>query len=100
MVIENYDLPISKLTSDSEGNFSLKLNLQSEYIIHFYKKGFLKNSILITTKTASVNDPVVYTLNNWKVSLSDNIATGATKDVLGFIINKPSNKIYFNKKKK
>ena len=100
LVVDNYDLPVAKAVSDAEGNFNLKLNLQSEYVINFIKKGFLKNSILITTKTPNVNDPGVYVLNNWKVSLSDNFATGATKDVFGFIINKPSNKIYFNKKKK
>ncbi|MBA2612389.1 MAG: SpoIIE family protein phosphatase [Bacteroidetes bacterium] len=100
VIIDNYDLPLSKQVLGADGNFNLKLNLQSEYVIHFNKKGFLKNSILIITKTTSVTDPVVYTLNNWKVSLSDNFAGGATKDVLSFIINKPSNKIYFNKKKK
>ncbi|MDO8998833.1 MAG: SpoIIE family protein phosphatase [Bacteroidota bacterium] len=100
LIIENYNLPLSKQTSASDGSFTVKLNLQSEYIINFVKKGYLKNSILISTKTSSIDDPTVYTLNDWKVSLSDNIATGATKDLLGFIINKPSNKIYFNKKKK
>ncbi len=100
VVIDNYDLTVSKQTLGADGTFNLKLALQSEYIIHFNKKGFLKNSILISTKTTNVSDPVAYNLNNWKVSLSDNFATGATKDVLGFIINKPSNKIYFNKKKK
>lgn len=100
VIIDNYDVPLSKQTLSADGTFTIVLNLQSEYIIHFNKKGFLKNSILISTKTANVTDPVAYNLANWKVSLSDNFATGATKDVLGFIINKPSNKIYFNKKKK
>ncbi|MBL7920670.1 MAG: SpoIIE family protein phosphatase [Bacteroidia bacterium] len=100
IIIDNYDLPIAKQTTGADGAFNIKLDLQSEYVIHFNKKGFLKNSILINTKTTNVTDPVAYDLANWKVSLSDNFATGATKDVLGFIINKPSNKIYFNKKKK
>ena len=100
IIVENYDVPVFKQKSTADGTFNVKLNLQSEYLIHFNKKGFLKNSILVSTKTANVNDPVAYNLANWKVSLSDNIATGATKDLVGFIINKPSNKIYFNKKKK
>lgn len=100
IIVENYDVPILKTRSNSDGTFNLKLNLQSEYLVNFNKKGFLKNSILISTKTSNISDPGVYALNNWKVSLSDNIAAGATKDLLGFIINKPSNKIYFNKKKK
>ncbi len=100
VIVDNYDLPISKHTLSTDGLFKIVLHLQSEYVIHFSKKGFLKYSVLISTKTANVADAIAYTLNNWKVSLNDNFATGATKDVLGFIINKPANKIYFNKKKK
>ena len=54
IIIENYDLPISKTKSNADGNFSITLNLQTEYLLHFIKKGFLKNSILISTKTASI----------------------------------------------
>lgn len=100
IIVENNDLEISRKLSAADGRFKLKLDLHSEYVIHFSKKGYLKTSIIVDTKTASIFDTSIYSLSDWKVQLSDNIATGATKDLLGFIINKPSNKIYFNKRKK
>jgi hypothetical protein len=42
LVVDNYDLPVAKAISDADGNFNLKLNLQSEYVINFIKKGFFK----------------------------------------------------------
>lgn len=98
--VEKNDLPVKTLKAGSDGQFSFNLDLQNVYIISFNKKGFNKNSILINTYTDNIFDTAVYKLLDWKVTLTDNFAASATSEVFSFIINKPSNKIYFNKRKK
>jgi hypothetical protein len=100
IIIEKNDLPFLETRSQFEGIFSIKLELQNIYVIHFNKKGFNKNSILINTYTDEINDTAVYKLSDWKVQMTDNFAASATNELFGFIINKPSNKIYFSKRKK
>lgn len=100
ITIERNDLPYISGRSKSDGTFSFKLELSNTYIINFEKKGFNKQSILIKAYTESINDENNYTLKDWKVAMTDNFAASATTDIFGFIINKPSNRIYFIKRKK
>lgn len=98
--IEKNELPVKMIKTPASGNFSLKLELQNVYIISFTKKGFNKTSILINTYTDNIGDTVTYKLNDWKVAMTDNFAASATNELFSFIINKPSNKIYYSKRKK
>ncbi|MCW3075730.1 MAG: hypothetical protein JWO32_339 [Bacteroidetes bacterium] len=97
--VEKNDIPLTGFKSSADGHFNFKLELQNEYIISFSKKGFNKNSILINTHTENLFDTSVYKLTDWKMPMTDNFAASATNEIFGFIINKPSNKIYFNKRK-
>lgn len=98
--IERNDIPVNKISGNSDGTFSVPLDLQQEYIIYFSKKGFHRQSVLINTFTNGFGDTTTYVLKDWKVQLNDNLAASATNDLIGFLVNKPSNKIYFNRKKK
>ena len=98
--VERNELPFLNAKSKADGTFSFKLELSNVYIIHFEKKGFNKQSILIKAYTESINDENNYTLKDWKVAMTDNFAASATTDVFGFLINKPSNRIYYIKRKK
>lgn len=100
ITIEKNELPYLSVKSPSDGTFSFELELQNIYVISFTKKGFNKTSVLINTYTENIFDTTVYELKDWKVSMTDNFAASATNDIFGFIINKPSNKIYYSKKKK
>lgn len=97
-VVENQLLESEYLTS-ADGNFSIKLPLYKEFIINFSKPGFNTQSFLINTNIYS-NPETVYFLKDWKVNLSDNLATVATNEILSLLLNKPINKINFDKKRK
>lgn len=98
--VEWNDLSVSKIKSDLQGSFTLYLDLQQEYVVFFSKKGLHKQSLLVNTFIEYFSDTSIYKLHDWKVQLNDNAAAAATNDIIGFIINKPSNKIYYNKRKK
>ncbi|MCE3259432.1 MAG: rapF [Bacteroidetes bacterium] len=98
--VERNELPLSNAKLEPDGSFSLKLELQNIYVVSFAKKGFNRNSILINTYTDNIADTSVYFLNDWKVGMTDNFAASATNEIFSFIINKPSNKIYFSKRKR
>ncbi len=100
IVVERNDFEIQQLTSDENGNFSLKLELNFEYTIKFSKTGFGSQSILINAYTNDIADTTIYTVDDWRVTLNDNIASGATSDLFGFLLNKPSSKIYYSKRRK
>lgn len=100
IVVERNDFEIQQLTSDENGNFSLKLELNFEYTVKFSKTGFGGQSILINAYTNDIADTTIYTVDDWKVTLNDNIASGATSDLFGFLLNKPSSKIYYSKRRK
>lgn len=87
-------------TADANGNFNLNLELGFEYVISFKKENFNDYTIIVNTDVGEITDTTVYTLKNWKVNMSDNMATSISTDFMSFLLNKPSGKIYFNKKKK
>lgn len=100
ILIEKNELPYKAIKTGANGVFALELELQNVYVISFNKKGFNKHSIMVNTFTDNLFDTMVYKLPEWKVSLTDNFAASATNDIYSFIINKPSNKIYYNKRRK
>lgn len=100
ITVERNDLPLLSTKSQFDGVFSFRLELQNVYLISFSKKGFNKTSILINAYTDNIFDTIRYTLVDWKVSMTDNFAASATNELFSFIINKPSNKIYYNRRKK
>ena len=80
--------------------FKLKLELNFDYTLRFTKKGLNEQSLLINAFTHNDYDTNIYVLNDWKVTMFDNLASAATTELFGFLLNKPSGKIYFNKHKK
>jgi serine phosphatase RsbU (regulator of sigma subunit) len=100
VTVERNDILVTTFKSPLSGQFAIPLELQNIYVVSFTKKGFNRNSILINTYTDNIFDTAVYKLADWKVQMTDNFAASATNELFSFIINKPSNKIYFNKRKK
>ncbi|MBA3665496.1 MAG: SpoIIE family protein phosphatase [Bacteroidetes bacterium] len=100
VTIEKNEIFLKNFKSPLDGQFAAPLELQNVYVISFSKKGFHKNSVLINTYTDNIFDTTQYKLADWKVQMTDNFAASATGEIFSFIINKPSNKIYFNKRKK
>jgi serine phosphatase RsbU (regulator of sigma subunit) len=98
--VERNDFEVNSITTGTDGIFKLKLDLNFEYTIRFTKQGFSEQSILINAYTNNISDTSVYHLNDWKINMYDNIAAAATTELFGFLLNKPSSKIYFNKHKK
>ncbi len=100
VIVERNDFEIAELITNSNGEFNYKLDLNFEYILKFSKQGFSSQSLLINAYTNNIYDTVIYQLNDWKVVMYDNIAAAATTELFGFLLNKPSDKIYFSKRKK
>jgi serine phosphatase RsbU (regulator of sigma subunit) len=98
--IDRNELPYLNAKTGPDGIFAFKLELQNIFELHFSKKGLNKNSILVNTYTEDIFDTVVYQLSDWKMPMADNFASSATSELFSFIINKPSNKIYYIKRKK
>ena len=98
--VERNDFEVNNITTGADGTFKLKLDLNFEYTIRFTKQGFSDQSLLINAYTSNISDSSVYHLNDWKITMTDNFVAGATTDLFGFLLNKPSGKIYFNKRKK
>lgn len=99
IVIERNGVDVNKLITNKNGAFELNLDLNFEYIIHFSKENFNDQSIIINTNVYDINDTAVYYLKDWTVQLNDNLANSLRSDFIGLLLNKPSGKIYFNKKK-
>lgn len=99
VLVERNGIDVEKLVTNKDGKLHLKLDLNFEYIIHFSKENFNDQSIIINTNVYNINDTNVYYLKDWKVQLNDNLATSLRSDFVGLLLNKPSGKIYFNKKK-
>ena len=97
-VIEN-QLEEREYYSPKDGSFSIPLYLNDEFSINFSKPGFHPQSFVINTEIYSAPD-IIYYLKDWEVNLSDNTTTAATNELLGLLLNKPVNRIYFDKKKK
>lgn len=100
IIIERNDFEIGELTTDAKGAFECKLDLNFEYILKFTKNGFNSQSLLINAYTNNIYDTGIYRLDDWKIVMYDNIATAATTELFGFLLNKPSGKIYYSKRKK
>ena len=98
--VSRNDFEINEVNTAIDGTFRLKLELNFDYSIHFSKKGFNSQSILINTYTHNDYDTTIYSLHDWKVTMYDNFASAATTELFGFLLNKPSDKIYFNRHKK
>jgi serine phosphatase RsbU (regulator of sigma subunit) len=89
-----------ELENNSDGTFSVKLELNFDYIIRFSKEGFNDQSILVSTMVESIADTNVYKLEKWKVQMSDNFVNAVGSDFMSLLLNKPAGKIQYNKKKK
>ena len=100
IIIERNDFEIDEIKTNVNGEFECKLDLNFEYILKFTKQGFNTQSLLINAYTNNIFDTSIYQLSDWKVVMYDNIATAATTELFGFLLNKPSDKIYFSKRKK
>lgn len=100
IAVERNDFEIHELTSSPDGSFHLKLELHFDYTIRFSKQGFNEQSLIVSAHTHNIYDSSVYYLKDWKVTMYDNMASAATTELFGFMLNKPSGRIYFNKKKK
>ncbi len=100
IIIERNDFEIAELVTNANGEFNYKLDLNFEYTLKFTKPGFNSQSLLINGYTNNIFDTSIYQLTDWKVVMYDNIATAATTELFGFLLNKPSGKIYFSKRKK
>ncbi len=100
IAVERNDFEVNSITTGTDGTFKLKLDLNFEYTIRFTKQGFGEQSLLINAYTNNISDTSVYHLNEWKISMNDNMVAAATTELFGFLLNKPSGKIYFNKRKK
>jgi len=98
--VERDDFEIFDVMNNQDGSFNLKLELNFEYYIHFIKEGFHEHSLIINTNVFNIYDTTVYHVNKWKIQLSDNIANSLSSDFVSLLMNKPSGKIYFNKRKK
>lgn len=101
IIVEKNEIETNQLTSDKDGKFTVKLELNNMYLLKFSKVGVNKESLIINTDVKDITDTSVYELKDWKISMnSNNLAVAATNDFFGFLLNKPSGKIYFNKKRK
>jgi serine phosphatase RsbU (regulator of sigma subunit) len=100
ILVERNDFEIANITTGTDGAFKLKLDLNFEYTVRFSKQGYNDQSLLINAYTNNIYDSTIYYLKDWKVTMYDNIASAATTELFGFLLNKPSGKIYFNKRKK
>lgn len=98
--VKRDEVSVHVINSDVNGDFKLNLELGFEYVISFKKEGFNDQSIIVNTDVGNITDTSVYTLKNWKVNMSDNMANSLSTDFMSFLLNKPAGKIYFNKKKK
>ncbi|MDP2385617.1 MAG: SpoIIE family protein phosphatase [Bacteroidota bacterium] len=101
IVIEKNEIETGQFYSAKNGSFDIKLELNNVYVLKFSKEGVNKESLIINTDVKDLSDTSVYELKDWKINMNaDNIAAAATNDLFGFLLNKPSRKIYFNKKRK
>lgn len=98
--VERNDFEINSVNTAADGSFKLKLELNFEYLIRFAKQGYNEQTVLVNAYTQSISDSNIYHLNDWKITAYDNMAAAATTEFFGFLLNKPSGKIYFNKGKK
>ncbi|HRN41551.1 MAG TPA: SpoIIE family protein phosphatase [Vicingus sp.] len=98
--VKRDEVSVHVVNSDANGDFKLNLELGFEYVISFKKEGFNDQSMIVNTDVGNIADTSVYTLKNWKVNMSDNMANSLSTDFMSFLLNKPAGKIYFNKKKK
>lgn len=98
--VKRDEVSVHVVNSDANGDFKLNLELGFEYVISFKKEGFNDQSIIVNTDVGNITDTSIYTLKNWKVNMSDNLANSLSTDFMSFLLNKPAGKIYFNKKKK
>lgn len=98
--IKREAVSIKTLQSDVNGLFTINLELGFEYVISFKKEGFNDHVIIVNADVGNIADTSVYSLNNWKVQINDNIAAALSTDFMSFLLNKPAGKIFFNRKKK
>ncbi|MFL5751886.1 MAG: SpoIIE family protein phosphatase [Bacteroidia bacterium] len=101
ILVEKNELEYEEVITTFNGAFTISLELNNDYVLRFSKTGCTKQSLLVNTDVDSFTDTTVYELKDWKVDLYDNnIAAAATNEFFGFLLNKPSGKIYFNSRKK
>lgn len=99
--VERNDFEVASTTTGEDGSYRLKLELNFEYTIRFTKEGFGDQLLLVNAYTNDITDTTIYKLSDWRITMTDdNVVAAATTDLFGFLLNKPSAKIYFNKRKK
>lgn len=101
IIVERNDLETEQVITSFTGTFTLLLELNNDYVIHFTKAGSGKQSLIVDTDVGDFTDTTTYELKDWKVPMYDNnLAAAATNELFGFLLNKPSGKVYFNSRKK
>ena len=99
IVIERNDFEIDEYKTAADGSFRFKLELDFDYTLYFSKQGCNEQMIEVNTNVYDLADTTVYELHDWKINLYENFAASATNEFVGFLINKPSDRVYFSKKK-
>lgn len=100
IIVERDNFEIYDGMNNADGTFKLKLELNFEYVIHFYKEGYSDVSLLLDGNVGDLKDTSIYKLEKWKVEMSDNIVNSLGSDFMSLLLNKHAGKIYFNKRKK
>lgn len=100
IVVERNDFEIMETENNADGSFSLKLELNFDYIIRFIKDGFDDHTLEIDANVFNIHDTAVYKLEKWKIPMSDNLVNSIGSDFMGLLLNKPAGKIYFSKRRK
>lgn len=100
ITVERDNFEIYQTDNNANGTFELKLELNFDYIIRFTKEGYGDQSIIVNANVYNLQDSSIYKFEGWKVPMTDNFANSVSSDFMGFLLNKPSGKIYFDKGKK
>jgi serine phosphatase RsbU (regulator of sigma subunit) len=100
VIVELSGVPIYSVKTDINGRFDLYLDLHEVYTIRFDKEGFNEEIIEINANTYIQNDKSIYEIKEWTVRLTDNLVNTVSTEFFHLLLNKPSNRIYFNKRKK
>ncbi|MCX8079922.1 MAG: SpoIIE family protein phosphatase [Bacteroidia bacterium] len=100
VTVELSGVPLFTIKTDSDGRFDLFLDLHEIYTIRFEKENFNEETIEINANTYIANDKNFYEIKEWTIRLTDNLVNTVSTEFLHLLLNKPSNRIYFNKRKK
>jgi len=98
--VELAGVPIYTFLTSSDGFFDIYLDLQPLYHIRFEKEGYNEEVIEINADTGNPADTTNYEIKKWTLRMTDNLVNTMSTEFFHLLLNKPSNRIYFNKRKK